>query len=123
MWISNAGVADWFFVLARTNPDPNARVSETLSTFIVERDWNGVSVSPKEWMMGQRCSDTRGMTFNSVYVPMANRVGREDEGFAIAMSTFNTSRPSVAAAAIGLARRPINQINDQFKRNRKLDPK
>ena len=54
--------------------------------------------------MGQRASDTRAVTFNEVQVPAANRLGREGDGFKIAMSAFDHTRPMVSAAAVGLAR-------------------
>lgn len=47
MWITNGGVANWYFVLARTNPDPNAPAGKAFSGFIVERDWPGVTPGRK----------------------------------------------------------------------------
>ena len=58
----------------------------------------------KEMNMGQRCSDTRGLTFENVEVPAENMVGREGDGWKLAMAAFDYTRPSVAAAATGLAR-------------------
>ena len=102
MWITNAGVADWFFVVALTDPEKKARGGMT--AFIVEKDWPGVTVGKKEWNMGQRCSDTRGITFDDVEVPAANMVGREGEGWKLAMAAFDYTRPAVACAAVGLGR-------------------
>lgn len=59
--------------------------------------------------MGQRCSDTRGITFEDVRIPVANVLGKEGDGFKIAMSTFDKTRPPVAAGAIGLAQRCLDE--------------
>jgi acyl-CoA dehydrogenase len=101
MWITNAGVADWYFVLALTDPNRGAR---GMSTFIVPRETPGIEVGKKEQNLGQRASDTRGITFRDVVVPEANRVGGEGRGFFLAMSAFDHTRPPVAAAAVGVAR-------------------
>lgn len=109
MWITNAGHANWFFVLARTNPDPKVKTSEAFTGFIVERDTPGVSVGRKEWNMGQRCSDTRGVTFEDVLVPGKNVVGKPGAGFLYAMGAFDFTRPGVACAAVGLAQRALDE--------------
>lgn len=69
MWITNAGLANWFFVLARTNPDPKAPASKAFTAFVIEGDTPGITRGRKEWNMGQRASDTRGVTFEDVVVP------------------------------------------------------
>jgi acyl-CoA dehydrogenase len=102
MWITNAGVADWYFVVALTDPEKKARGGMT--AFIVEREWDGVTVGKKEMNMGQRCSDTRGLTFENVEIPAENVVGQEGDGWKLAMAAFDYTRPSVASAAVGLAR-------------------
>jgi acyl-CoA dehydrogenase len=102
MWITNAGVADWFFVVALTDPAKKAKGG--MSAFIVERGWDGVIVGAKEKNMGQRASDTRGITFQDVEIPAENLVGREGDGWTLAMAAFDYTRPSVASAAVGLAR-------------------
>lgn len=109
MWITNGGVANWYFVLTRTNPDPKAKQSEALSCFIVEADWPGVSVGRKEINMGQRCSDTRGITFENVLVPKENMLVKEGAGFKIAMTVFDKTRPPVGAIGIGLAQRALDE--------------
>jgi acyl-CoA dehydrogenase len=102
MWITNAGVADWLFVVALTDPDKRARGGMT--AFIVERDWPGVVIGKKEQNLGQRASDTRAVTFEDVEIPAANVVGRVGDGWDLAMAAFDYTRPSVASAAVGLAR-------------------
>jgi len=107
MWITNGGVADWFFVLAKT--DPNAKTGAGFTGFIVDGDTPGITRGRKEINMGQRCSDTRGITFDNVVVPDANRLGAEGVGFKIAMGAFDHTRPPVAAGAVGLARRAMDE--------------
>lgn len=101
MWITNASVANWFFVLAYTDKEAGVR---GMSAFLVEANSPGITVGKKEMNMGQRCSDTRGITFENVKVPAKNLLGAEGQGFKIAMTAFDLSRPIVAAAAVGLAR-------------------
>lgn len=101
MWITNASVANWYFVLAVT--DPQAK-HKGLTGFIVPTNTPGIKVGKKEKNLGQRCSDTRGITFEEVVVPEKNRVGNEGDGFKIAMGAFDHTRPLVASAAVGLAR-------------------
>ena len=72
MWITNGGVANFYFVLARTNPDPKCPASKAFTGFIVDADTPGVTPGRKELNMGQRCSDTRGITFEDVVVPEEN---------------------------------------------------
>lgn len=74
--ITNANPANWYFVLARTNPDPKAPASKAFTGFIVDRDTPGLTVGRKELNMGQRCSDTRGITFEDVVVPAKNVLGK-----------------------------------------------
>ena len=109
MWITNAGHANWYFVLARTNPDPKAKTSEAFTGFIVDRDTPGLTVGRKEWNMGQRCSDTRGLTFEDVVVPAKNVVGKPGAGFIVAMGAFDFTRPAVAMGAVGLAQRALDE--------------
>jgi acyl-CoA dehydrogenase len=107
MWITNGGVANWFFVLAKTDPTKNA--GSAFTGFIVDADTPGITVGRKEINMGQRCSDTRGITFEDVVVPAANVLGAEGFGFKVAMGAFDHTRPPVAAGAVGLARRAMDE--------------
>lgn len=109
MWITNGGVANWYFVLARTNPDPKCSASKAFTGFIVEREWEGVTPGRKELNMGQRCSDTRGITFEDVRIPEENVLIGEGAGFKIAMGTFDKTRPPVGAGAVGLAQRALDE--------------
>ncbi len=107
MWITNGGVANWFFLLAKTDPDASA--GKAFTAFIVDADSPGITVGKKEWNMGQRASDTRGIAFEDVEVPDANRLGDVGFGFKIAMKAFDKTRPLVAAAAVGLAQRCMDE--------------
>ncbi|XP_073242930.1 medium-chain specific acyl-CoA dehydrogenase, mitochondrial-like [Porites lutea] len=109
MWITNGGVANWYFVLARTDPDPKAPAGKAFTGFIVDADAPGVTKGRKEMNMGQRASDTRGVTFEDVVVPKENVLGKEGIGFKIAMGAFDKTRPPVAASAVGLARRALEE--------------
>jgi len=101
MWITGAGYADWFFVLGYTDRSAGYR---GLSGFIVDADTPGVELGKKEENMGQRCSDTRGVTFNDVRIPEGNLVGGvEGGGWMNAMKAFDHSRPSVSSHAVGNA--------------------
>ena len=101
-WISGAGYADWFFVLAYTDKEAGYG---GLSGFIVDADSPGIELGKKEENMGQRCSDTRGVNFTDVRVPASNLIGGvENGGWMNAMKAFDHSRPAVAAAAVGNAR-------------------
>ncbi|XP_052090962.1 medium-chain specific acyl-CoA dehydrogenase, mitochondrial-like isoform X2 [Mytilus californianus] len=109
MWITNGGVANWYFVLARTNPDPKCPAGKAFTGFIVDRDSPGVTVGRKEINMGQRASDTRGITFEDVLVPAENVLGQEGLGFRLAMGAFDKTRPPVASGAVGLAQRAFDE--------------
>jgi|SRR5579871_1088246 len=103
-WITGAGHAQWFFALATTDKDKRHKGK---TAFIVPRDLPGVTIGKKENNMGQRASDTRGVTFEEVVIPAKNRLGQEGDGFLIAMGAFDYTRPLVSAAAVGLARAAV----------------
>jgi len=107
MWITNGGVADWYFVL--TKSDPTASAGKAFTAFIVDANSPGIIKGKKEINMGQRASDTRGITFEDVVVPDENRLGEEGKGFKIAMGAFDNTRPTVGAGAVGLARRALDE--------------
>ncbi|KAJ6216330.1 hypothetical protein RDWZM_007487 [Blomia tropicalis] len=109
VWITNCGVANWFFVLARTDPNPKAKKSEAFTGFIVEGDSPGLTRGRKEQMMGQRASDTRGVTFENVIVPKQNVVGGEGRGFLVTMGAFDLTRAPLASAAVGIAQRALDE--------------
>jgi len=109
MWITNGGVASFYFVLARTDPDPKCPASKAFTGFIVDRDTPGLTPGRKEQNMGQRASDTRGITFEDVVVPKENVLIGEGAGFKVAMGAFDKTRPPVAAGAVGIAQRALDE--------------
>uniref|UniRef100_A0A0R3RLL7 medium-chain acyl-CoA dehydrogenase n=1 Tax=Elaeophora elaphi TaxID=1147741 RepID=A0A0R3RLL7_9BILA len=108
-WITGGGLAKWFFVLARTDPDPKAQTGKAFTAFIVDGDTKGITRGKKEQNMGQRCSDTRTITFEDVIIPKENVLGTPGAGFKIAMAAFDSTRPVVAAAAVGLSWRALDE--------------
>lgn len=118
MWITNGGVANWYFILARTEADPKAPASKAFTGFIVDRDTPGLTPGRKEDNLGQRASDTRGITFEDVVVPAANILGVPGAGFKIAMAAFDKTRAPVGAGAVGVARRALHEAT-QYAMQRK----
>jgi alkylation response protein AidB-like acyl-CoA dehydrogenase len=100
-FISQGSVADLLTVFALT--DPGADRHRRLSAFVVEVPTDGFSVTRIEHKMGIRGSPTAELAFDSVRVPVANRVGDEGDGFGLAMRTLDRSRPGIAAQAVGIA--------------------
>ncbi|KAK4026746.1 hypothetical protein OUZ56_015773 [Daphnia magna] len=109
VWIINAGHANWFFALARTNLDPKVPAQKALSGFIVDRDTPGVIFGKKESIMGQRTADTRTITFEDALIPKENLLTGEGAGFKIVMGAFDRTRPTVAATSTGLAQRALDE--------------
>jgi alkylation response protein AidB-like acyl-CoA dehydrogenase len=100
-WITNLGIADFYICFAVT--DPEAGHSHGISAFIVEADRPGFSVGKLEHKMGIRGSPTGQPIFEGVRVPGENLIGKENEGFKVAMATLDHSRLGVAAQAVGIA--------------------
>lgn len=105
-FISNASYSDFFVVFAYTD---KSRKHKGMSAFIVERNAPGFSVSKKFDKLGQRASDTAEIALDEVVVPESQRLGCEGDGFMIAMKVFDRSRPTVAASAVGLAQRALDE--------------
>ena len=105
-FITNASHANFFTVFAKTDP---AAGHKGMSCFVIERDMPGVSVGKKFDKLGQRASDTAEIVFENVEVPAENLIGKEGQGFYLAMGVFDHSRPGVAAAAVGLQRRALEE--------------
>ena len=101
MWITNAGHASQFTVFGTM--DKKLR-HKAMICLVVPANTPGIHLGKKENKMGQRCSDTRAVTFENVRVPAENRIGQEGEGWMVAMKTLDSSRPLVAALSVGGAR-------------------
>ncbi len=99
-FITNGGEAQIYIVITMTDKTKGSRGA---SAFIVEKDTRGFSFGKKEKKMGIRGSATRELIFNECKVPKENLLGREGQGFIIALKTFDVSRPGVAAQALGIA--------------------
>jgi acyl-CoA dehydrogenase len=105
MWITNAGHADLFVVYGSI--DLNLK-HKGISALVVDPKTPGIELGKKEDKMGHRSSDTRGVRFNNVKVPKENMLGKPGDGWAIAMSTLDHSRPLVASSALGGAQRALD---------------
>jgi len=105
-WITNGGEAEIYTVIAMTNRSKGPRGA---SAFIVDKDTPGVSFGKKENKLGIRASATREVIFTDCRVPKENLLGREGLGFIVAMKTFDHSRPGVAAQALGIAQRALDE--------------
>jgi alkylation response protein AidB-like acyl-CoA dehydrogenase len=100
MWITNAGVSDFYTVFAKTDPDAGHR---GISCFLVERDFDGFSVGKLEHKLGVRGSPTGEILLDRCVVPATNLIGEEGHGFHYAMEALDRSRPLVGAQALGIA--------------------
>lgn len=100
MWITNGSVASWYFLLATLDPSLGHK---GMCGFVIPANTPGITVGKKEVNMGQRCSDTRGISFKDVKVSKKYLLGNEGEGFKYAMKAFDHSRPFVAAIGVGIA--------------------
>lgn len=100
IFITNAPKADTYVVFAVTTPDIGTR---GISAFIVEKGWKGFTFGDHYDKMGIRSSATAELIFNNVCVPKENMLGKEGEGFKIAMATLDGGRIGIAAQALGIA--------------------
>lgn len=106
IWISNASVASFFVVFAKTAPEKG---TYGITAFLVDRELDGVTVGKPLPKMGQKASPACEIFFEDVVVSDAQRLGNENEGFKIAMRVFDRSRPMVGAMATGLAQRALDE--------------
>ena len=105
-WITNGGYADIYTVFATL--DRSSR-HKGMCAFVIPKGTPGLTPGRKEDKMGQRASNTTLVHFDNVRVPAAQRLGEEGEGFKIAMATLDRARPQVAALAVGIARRALEE--------------
>jgi alkylation response protein AidB-like acyl-CoA dehydrogenase len=99
-WITNGNSASIYLVMAQTDV---SKGSKGINTFIVEKNWPGVTVGAKENKLGIRGSDTHSISFSDVKVPRENRVGEDGFGFTFAMKTLAGGRIGIASQALGIA--------------------
>ncbi len=103
-WITNAGVARYFVVMARSNPQAG---KHGISAFVVPADAPGFSVGKAEDKLGLKSSVTAPILFDNCRIPAANLLGEEGRGFKIALATLDHSRLGVAAQAVGIHQRAL----------------
>lgn len=99
-WITNSGIADYYLIMAKTDPEAGAR---GISVFIVPKDAEGLTVGKFESKMGMRGSATCELSFDNIKLPANALVGKEGAGFKIAMMALDGARISIGAISSGLA--------------------
>jgi butyryl-CoA dehydrogenase len=105
-FITNGGYADLINLIARTDAKKGNR---GLSAFIVERGFPGFSVGKKEKKMGLKASDTVELIFDDCKVPKENLLGREGQGFKVAMTALDSGRIGIASQSLGIARACLDE--------------
>jgi alkylation response protein AidB-like acyl-CoA dehydrogenase len=108
-WITNSGVADYYLIMAKTDPDAGAK---GISVFIIPKDAEGLSIGKFEHKMGMRGSATCELSFNNIHIPESDRVGREGLGFKVAMIALDGARISIGSIASGLAQHAMQIAKD-----------
>jgi len=103
-WISNGGIADFYVVFARTGEAPGAR---GISAFIVDAGTPGFEIAERIQVIAPH--PLARLRFRDCRVPLSRRIGAAGEGFKVAMRTLDVFRTSVAAAALGFARRALDE--------------
>jgi len=99
-WITNAGVSEFYTVLAMTDPE---KKSKGITAFVVEKSDDGVSFGAPEKKLGIKGSPTREVYLDNVQIPADRIIGEEGQGFEIAMRTLDHTRITIAAQAVGVA--------------------
>ena len=118
IFITNAPKADTYVVFAVTTPDIGTR---GMSAFIVEKGWDGFSFGDHYDKMGIRSSSTAELIFNDVKVPKENLLGKEGQGFKIAMATLDGGRIGIASQALGIAQGAYEAAVDYAKERVQFD--
>jgi len=111
-WITNGGVSSQFTVFATL--DKNLR-HKGICCLVVDANAKGIKRGNHENKLGQRCSNTVQLNFEDVEVPSENLIGKEGEGFKIAMRTLDLTRPMTAIIAVGIARAAYHHAIDYAK--------
>ncbi|BHH83084.1 acyl-CoA dehydrogenase [Desulforhopalus sp. 52FAK] len=119
IFITNAGDAETYVVLART--DKNAQKHHGISAFIIEKDTPGFSFGKKEEKLGIRSSPTMELIFENCQIPAANLLGKEGEGFKVAMKTLDGGRIGIASQALGIAQGALEAAVSYAKERKQFD--
>jgi butyryl-CoA dehydrogenase len=114
IFCTNGEVADTYTVFAKTDPEKGSR---GISAFILEKGWDGFSFGRKEDKMGIRSSIQTELFFEDCRVPVRNLLGKEGQGFVIAMKTLDKSRPGIGAQALGIAQGAF-ELATEYAQNR-----
>jgi len=114
-WISNAGVSEFYTVIAQTDP---SKGSKGITAFIVEKSDLGISFGAPEKKMGFRGSPTREVYFDNVEISDDRRIGDVGKGFSIAMDTLDHTRITIAAQALGIAQGALDAA-EKYSHERK----
>jgi butyryl-CoA dehydrogenase len=118
IFITNAGHADIFIVMAMTDPSLGTK---GITAFIMEKDMQGFTIGKKEKKMGIRGSSTCELIFDDVRVPKENILGRVGYGFKIAMKTLDSGRIGIAAQACGIAEGALNETIAYVKERKQFN--
>jgi alkylation response protein AidB-like acyl-CoA dehydrogenase len=105
-FVTNAGIADLFVVFVSTKPELK---SKGISCLLAEKGTEGFSIGVNEKKMGLKGSDTRELSFSDCKIPKENLLGKENEGFKIALSLLDPSRIAVGAQSIGIAQAALDE--------------
>jgi len=116
-WITNAGVSEFYTVMAVT--DPSLR-SKGISAFVVEKGDEGVSFGAPEKKLGIKGSPTREVYFDNVRIPADRMIGAEGTGFATAMKTLDHTRVTIAAQALGIAQGALDYAKGYVKERKQF---
>uniref|UniRef100_A0A1I7T324 Very long-chain specific acyl-CoA dehydrogenase, mitochondrial n=1 Tax=Caenorhabditis tropicalis TaxID=1561998 RepID=A0A1I7T324_9PELO len=115
IWISNGGFAEVFTVFAQTPiKQADGSTKDKMSAFIVERSFGGVTSGPQEKKMGIKGSNTTEVHFDNVKIPVENLLGKEGEGFKVAMNILNNGRFGIPAACTGAMKHCIQKTVDHI---------
>ncbi|WP_342433617.1 acyl-CoA dehydrogenase [Neobacillus sp. FSL H8-0543] len=117
MFITNGGEADVYIVFASTDP---TRRTKGISTFIVDKNTPGLVIGKDERKMGLHGSRTVQLTFENMRVPAENLLGKEGEGFKIAMANLDVGRIGIAAQALGIAEAALEAATAYAKERRQF---
>ena len=112
IFITNAGEAEFYVIFAMTQPEKGTR---GITAFIIEKSMPGFTFGKQERKMGINGSSTRELIFKDIKVPLENRLGKEGEGFKIAMKTLDGGRIGIAAQALGIAQGALDETISYIK--------
>ena len=117
VFITNGGYADYFIVMAMTD---KKKGTKGISAFIVERDFPGFSNGKTEDKLGIHASSTTELIFENMIVPKENLLGKEGQGFKIAMATLDGGRIGIAAQALGIAQGALDKAVEYVKQRKQF---